>query len=479
MTSTTNDESEFPLCVDLDGTLVNTDTLVESIGHLIKSNCILLLLFPVWLVKGRPYFKKMIASHVSLDVEFLPFNEIVLAKISEVHADNRQVILCTGAHEQIAIKVADHLGVFDDVVCTTATENMTRTNKQNALVDRYGDGGYDFIGNDLKDLPAMKSARSSFLVRPTRGLFKARDTLRDASVLDPQPVRAFRTYASQIRVHQWLKNILLFLPLLAAQKFNDQSAVLACLIAFFAFGSCASSVYVLNDLMDLRADRRHPRKKFRPFASTAVPVTHGLFLIPGLLAVSAGLAIFLPSTFALTLLLYLAVSLIYNLWAKNVAVLDTIFLAGLYTVRILAGAAAIQVTPSFWLLAFSMFLFLSIALAKRYTELIELDLPDEQTVPGRQYRRIDLSTLISQGAASGYAAVLVLALYINSDEVAVNYARPAIIWLACPLLLYWINKLWLNTQRREMTDDPLIWAITNRVSRVIAVALVGLLLVAI
>jgi 4-hydroxybenzoate polyprenyltransferase len=289
----------------------------------------------------------------------------------------------------------------------------------------------------------------------------------------------WRDYAKQLRLHQWLKNALLFVPLLASQKFTDSGAIAASIAAFVAFGLCASSVYVLNDLMDLPADRRHPRKKDRPFASARIPVEHGVVLIPGLLIAGFLLALFLPWAFVGVLALYYFVTLNYNLWAKNIAVLDTLVLAGLYTLRIIAGAAAISVVPSFWLLAFSMFFFLSVAMAKRYSELVNTDLGDDDTIPGRQYRRIDLSTIMSEGAASGYAAVIILALYINSDEVAANYSHPEVIWLTCPLLLYWVNKLWLNTQRKEMTDDPLVWALENRVSRGIAVMCTLLLVIAI
>ena len=276
-----------------------------------------------------------------------------------------------------------------------------------------------------------------------------------------------------------MKNILVFVALLASQRFGELQSVLATAIGFVAFGFCASSVYVLNDLMDLPADRRHPRKRDRPFASGAIPASQGMLLIPLLAIFGFALSGFLTLEFVLVLLLYYFVSLNYNLWAKNLAVLDTLFLAGLYTLRIIAGAAAIEVIPSFWLLAFSMFFFLSVALAKRYSELINLDLESDQRVPGRQYRTVDLNTIISQGAASGYAAVLVMALYINSEEVYRNYSHPQIIWLTCPLLLYWLNKLWLNTQRREMHDDPLVWAIENRVSRGIAVIFTLLLIFAI
>jgi 4-hydroxybenzoate polyprenyltransferase len=343
----------------------------------------------------------------------------------------------------------------------------------------FGSQGYDYVGNDTADLAAMRSARKAWLVAAKPSLARLAATLGNVTtLLQPRPP-TLRDFLVQLRFHQWLKNVLVFLPLLAAHRITEAGALADAVLAFMAFCACASGVYVLNDLMDLPADRRHPRKRTRPLASGAIPARTGLLLAGTLPVVAILLATRLPYLFMAVLVAYYFVSLNYNLWAKNVAVLDTLVLAGLYTLRIIAGAAAVSVVPSFWLLAFSMFFFLSIAMAKRYSELIGLELADHEMVPGRQYNRIDLNTILSEGAASGYAAVLVLALYINSEEVRTNYSRPEVIWLICPLMLYWINKLWLNTQRREMHDDPLVWALENRVSRGIAIMSVLLLFVAI
>lgn len=240
-----------------------------------------------------------------------------------------------------------------------------------------------------------------------------------------------------------------------------------------AFCLCSSSVYVLNDMMDLRADRHHFRKKTRPFSSGELSLTVGFVLIPVLLLSSLSLALLLPRSFFLFLLCYFFFSTSYSVYLKLIPVLDVLILAGLYTLRILAGAAAISVIVSFWLLSFSMFFFLSIALAKRYNELQE----HKVEYTGRKYRQADLITLMSQGASSGHVAVLIFALYINSDEVLLHYHQPELLWFICPLLLYWISKLWLNTQRGEVHDDPLVWAVTNRVSRGIALLCAAILLV--
>lgn len=471
--------NKIPLCVDLDGTLIRSDSLIETTALMIKQHFFMILLFPIWLIRGRAQFKEEIATRTEIDAGYLPYEENVLDAIKTARADGRKIILCTGANYRYAQAVADHLKLFDDVIASSASENLTGSKKQQALTQRFGRSGYDYIGNDSKDIPAFLHARKSFLVSPTLPLRKKLASLQDAQVLVSSKMPSPGVYISQLRLHQWMKNILIFVALLTSQNFSNIEAVVAATIAFIAFGFCASSVYVLNDLMDLRADRRHPRKKKRPFASGAIPSHQGLLLVPLLAGIGFSLAIFLPVEFLMMLILYYFVSLNYNLWAKNLAVLDTLFLAGLYTLRVITGAAAISVIPSFWLLAFSMFFFLSVAMAKRYAELINLKLDSEENIPGRQYSKIDLYTIMSQGAASGYASVLVLALYINSSEVMKNYSHPEVFWLTCPLLLYWINKLWLNSQRGEMHDDPLVWALENRVSRSIAVIFILLILMAI
>lgn len=472
-------DNDVPLCVDMDGTLIRTDALVESTAQFLKHRAYLAPQIPYWLSKGRAWLKHRIAANGTLDVTHLPYEESVLELIQQARDDNRRVVLCTASNIRHARDVAHHLGLFDEVMASDEKTNLSGENKRRALVERFGEGGYDYIGNDIKDVPAFRSARKSIVVAPTRQLRRELPRLQGAEVLVEARDPTWRDYAKQLRLHQWLKNALVFVPLLASQKFTEFGAVAASITAFFAFGLCASSVYVLNDLMDLPADRRHPRKKARPFASARIPVEHGVILIPVLLLASFVLAAFLPPAFIGVLALYYFGTLNYTLWAKNIAVLDTLVLAGLYTLRIIAGSAAISVITSFWLLAFSVFFFLSVAMAKRYSELVNTDLGDDDVIPGRQYRRIDLSTIMAQGAASGYAAVIILALYINSDEVAANYSHPQVIWLTCPLLLYWVNKLWLNAQRKELADDPLVWALENRVSRGIAVMCALLLLIAI
>ncbi len=469
---------DIPLVVDMDGTLVSSDTLFEGIVELLKRKGPVIALLPWWALRGKAAVKSEIASRVALDVEFLPYNDSLLCHL-ESQRNRRKLVLCTAADYRFAGAVASHLGLFDEVLATHG-ENLDATAKARLLVDRFGESGFDYAANDSCDLSVFSKARRAIVVNPTGALKRRLSRVGNIEqTIDSRSGFAWSPHVAALRPHQWLKNLLVFVPLLATLGSSGLDQALQATLAFLAFSLVASSVYLLNDLLDLRADRRHARKRRRPFAAGTMPISHGLLLIPALLISGLVIAWQISQLFLLLLVLYLVSATAYTFWLKRVPLLDTLVLGGLYTLRVIAGAAAISVVPSPWLLAFSMFFFLSIALAKRHSELIEAgDTSSASGLPGRGYRREDSSTLISQGSASGYAAVLVLALYIDSEEIRVQYNQPQIMWLVCPLLLYWINKLWLNSQRREIDDDPVIWAVTNRVSRAIAILSVSLILLA-
>lgn len=286
------------------------------------------------------------------------------------------------------------------------------------------------------------------------------------------------TYLEALRPHQWAKNLLVFLPLLAAHEATNTALLLQAVLAFLAMSLCASGNYVINDLLDVKADRAHPRKRNRPFASGRIPVNRGPIVATVPFIAGLSLALLLPRGFLLLLGLYLVVSLSYSLYLKSVLLVDVVVLAGLYTIRIIAGGAAVSIPPSFWLLAFSMFLFLSLAMVKRYSELLEHEEVGGSYVPGRGYLRVDLDTLNALGVSGGYLAVLVLALYVNSDEVTATYTHPEAIWLVCPLLLYWISRVWIVAGRGRMHDDPLVFALKDRVTLLAAALSFAILMAA-
>ena len=472
-------EHVVPLVVDMDGTLVDSDTLFEGLVQLWKKKPQYGAIFPLWLMRGRVGFKKVLADTSPLDAAPLPYNRALIEYLREVK-QTRPVVLCTAADHRYANAVAQHLNLFDDVIATEGGINLKSTAKAQELVKRFGKGGFDYAGNDRADVAVFAEARRALVVNPTASLKRKFSDIPNADRFPEAPRKSeLAELWRALRPHQWVKNLLVYVPLLAVVSNAHASAFLLATLAFVAFSMIASSVYLLNDLIDLPSDRRHPRKRLRPFAAGTVPIQKGIILIPALLAGGFFTALLVSPLFAGVMLLYALLTLLYSFLFKRIVLLDTLVLAGLYTLRILAGAAAIAVIPSVWLLSFSMFLFLSLALAKRHSELMEMDdsLPGHG-IPGREYRSDDLVILISQGTASGYSAVLVLALYVNSDTVRQQYRHPEIIWLICPLVLYWINKLWLNSQRRQIYDEPIVWAIRNRVSRSIAITSVGLLLLA-
>jgi 4-hydroxybenzoate polyprenyltransferase len=282
-----------------------------------------------------------------------------------------------------------------------------------------------------------------------------------------------------LRPHQWAKNLLLLVPLLAAHRAADTAALRAALLGAVDFCLCASAMYVLNDLLDLEADREHPRKSLRPFASGELSVATGLALSAALLAAGVAISLTLPAKFQLALAAYCALALAYSFILKRLLLLDALALAGLYTLRIIAGGAATNVALSFWLLLFSVFLFLSLAFVKRYAELEDLRRRQRLQALGRGYHVEDLAVLWSFGTVSGYLSVLVLALYINSPEIQALYRHPKAVWMLCVLVLYWISRVWMTAHRGGMHDDPVLYALRDRVSLGLAVLAAVTVIVAI
>lgn len=460
-----NNPISLPLCVDLDGTLIKTDLLLESFLVLFKNKPWIIFLIPFWVIKGKAYLKERISREVDLDVSALPYCGSLVTLLRQEHERGRSLVLATASHEKYALAVSKYLGFFDEVIATSESSNLSGIGKANRLVARFGNGEFDYVGNAKVDLKIWRHARQVIVVNPEFGVERSvRKIFPSAQIIvDRKPILGALFRA--LRIHQWLKNVLVFVPLIAAHKISDFWSILPGLAAFFAFGLCASSVYILNDLLDLESDRHHTTKSKRPFASGDVPILMGLCMLFVLLgsAIAISLA-WLPSYFLFCLGIYYLLTTIYSFWAKNKIVVDVMFLAGLYTMRILAGAAAINVKSSFWILAFSMFIFLSLAMVKRYAELFVVLKSGKGKARGRGYLVDDLPLIQSLGGSSGYLSVLVLALYINSPEVHLLYSHPEILWGLCPMLLFWISRIWFKTHRGEMYDDPIIFAAKDFVS---------------
>lgn len=460
-------DNKKPLVVDLDGTLLKSDMLLETGLAFLRKQPARFYLPLLWLLRGgKAGLKANLAEEVHVDVANLPFNESVLAWLREEKLRGRSLVLATATHRIYAEKIGEHLGLFDRVLATDDATNLSASRKRDALVDAFGKEGFDYVGNSHDDIAVWEAANAAIVVNPEIGVAeRAAAVKNNVRVMETRGGVA-KAWLKQLRLHQWLKNVLIFIPLVAAHKLDSLPLLLNTVLAFFFFSLCASSVYLLNDLLDLNEDRRHPRKRFRPFAAGTLPIKAGIIVFP-LLLLSAfvGSYVLLPPMFTAGLALYYAVTLAYSLLLKRAMMVDVVTLAALYTIRIIAGAFATGLELTFWLLAFSMFMFLSLALVKRYAELrMVKSKADDEKVSGRGYYPSDLGMLASLGAASGYLSVMVLALYIQEGSTANLYAHPKYIWLACPLLLFWVSRTWMLTHRGHMHDDPVVFAVKDRIS---------------
>lgn len=464
-----------PLVVDLDGTLVRSDLLVESAFAHLGHNPLRVVGLLSAIRRGKAALKAEIAAKTDIDVAHLPYDEDVVSLIRQSHAAGNQVYLASASNERYVRAVADHLGLFDGWFASNDNENLSSGSKARRLVEAFGEGGFDYIGNGRADLAVWTVASRRIAVRASRTVrSKLVDMDPDASVLENAMGRT-RAWIKLLRVHQWAKNALVFVPLVTAQRF-DLLAFGEAIGAFFAFSLAASAIYILNDLVDLDADRKHPSRKRRPLAAGTVPITKAMLLIPALLVVGVIGALTIAPSLAAVLLAYLLLTTAYTFVLKRKMLVDVLALASLYTIRVVAGAVAISVPMSEWLLSFSMFIFTALALIKRYVELtarIDEGLSDPTN---RNYRKSDLDIVAALAAAAGFNSVTVFALYISSDVVRPLYRYPQALWLICLILMYWLGRALLMAHRRMMDDDPIVFALRDWNSYV-ALGLIGLILI--
>ncbi len=467
-----------PICVDLDGTLVKSDTLIDSLLVLARTHPLLLLRLPAHVLRGKAEFKAFVTEHVALDVAHLPYNRKLLHFLQNEHARGREIYLATGANVRLARRIADHLEIFQDVLASNGTQNLTGSTKLDSLRRRFGNTGFIYVGNDTPDLPVMAGAAESMVANPSRSL---RTRLRAQGIT---PSRAFeersrllRSLVKALRPHQWAKNLLVLLPPLLAH--NHSARLLgSAVLAFVSFCCTASGTYILNDLLDIETDRRSPQKRLRPFASGDLAPAGGLVAIVLLLTIGFAAAQFLPAAFFFWLLLYLGSTLFYSLYLKRIALVDVVILSGLYTLRLLAGGAATDTLISHWLAGFAIFLFLSLAIVKRFAELENLRLSGSQLENGRGYLMSDIEQIRAFGTASAFAAVVVFANYISSQDVTTLYHHPQRLWLIVPFMVLWLCRVWLLASRGELDEDPVAFALTDAASLAMGVAVVTFVLLA-
>ena len=464
-----------PLCVDLDNTLVKTDTLFEGWVALLSKNLFALFSTMSWLILGRASLKEKIAKASPLDPQTLPYNEELISYLKQEKAQGRKIVLATAAHEVYAKPIAEHLGLFDQVICTKYGNNVKGNTKAKVLIEQFGEKSFDYIGDAKADIPVWKAAASSMYVGINPAQHEAVLQTKFEKTFNQYKANfSIKTFIKLIRVHQWVKNLLIFVPLLLAHQINNFEKLSSLFIAFFSFSFGASSLYIINDLLDIASDRQHASKKFRPIPAGIISIPSALAVAALLFTLSICLSLLATPMFFPVVLVYCILSFTYSTKVKKIAIADILFLAGLYTVRIFAGGIAAQVEVSEWLLAFSMFFFLSLACVKRYAEISG---KGKGKIPGRGYTSSDEPLISQAGIASGYLSVLVLAFYINNPQVTTLYVAPAILWVLCPLLLYWITRIWLIAHRGLLHHDPIVFALKDKTSYAIGIIASALLII--
>ncbi len=453
-----------PLAVDLDGTLIRTDMMWESLVRLLRHHPLRALGSLFALRHGRAVFKERIAAQVQVPPANVPYHIAFLAWLKAQKATGRKLVLATASDRNMAGPIAAHVGLFDDVMASDGKVNLRNAAKQRALNERFGIRGYDYAGNSKDDLGVWPGAREAVVVNAPETLAQKAATVTKVGATFLDHSSRGKALFRALRPHQWIKNLILFVPVLTSHQFQNQTVLGHALLAFVTFCLAASAVYLWNDLLDLDADRHHATKRNRPFASGDLPLQYGLVGAPLLLLAALGLAFTLSPGFAGITALYFFISTSYSWRLKQIALLDVLFLAGLYTLRLVAGHIATGIVWSNWLLAFSMCIFLSLALMKRFQEIQSVREQNGHELKGRGYTAAHHGLVVGTGIGSGVAAVIVLGLYVNSAKVVELYAQPKLLLLACPLLLVWICRVWLLTYRGKMHDDPTAFAFKDWVS---------------
>ncbi|MDC1198817.1 UbiA family prenyltransferase [bacterium] len=474
---------DIALAVDLDGTLLRSDTLYDSFFDVLSRDLVGALSAVTALKDGKAALKAALADRAEIEPENLPYEPAVLALIEEARAAGRKTVLVSASDQRLVQAIADHLGVFDEAHGSDGARNLSGAAKADWLAERFGEKGFDYVGDGIVDLPVWARARRALTAGAPGRVRAAVDKAHpDAVHIAPQDAgAAAKALLRAMRPHQWVKNLLVFLPALAGHRLNEDTIGPA-IGAFVAFCLVASSVYLLNDLLDLKSDRAHSKKHARPLASGAARLAHGVVMAPALLAGGFGVALAMgQGDFVLVLLVYWLITLAYSLYLKRQLVIDILTLAALYTIRVIGGGAATGLVLSPWLFALAIFLFLSLAAIKRQAELVNSIKQGKTDLNGRAYRADDLPIIAMFATSAGYMAVMVMALFVSGERVRkihqstiAVYNSPLILWLICPVLLYWISRVVMLTHRGRMNEDPVMFALRDPIS-----LLCGFLMVAI
>ncbi|UTW44891.1 UbiA family prenyltransferase [bacterium SCSIO 12696] len=464
-------QTSAPIFVDMDGTLIKGDIALElaarSLKHLNRFAALLKALF-----KGRSDFKRYLADHYSFSAKYLPYNSEVVEYLKTQKALGRKVILATASDEAIAQQVANHLGIFDAVIASSPGKNLKGDAKLAKIQEMAGTGEFEYIGDSKADLPIWEAASYRGFVNPSANISQLTQDHSKTTVDVRNKPPLLKIICKAARPHQWAKNCLIFVPLIFSHQYLDIASVGLSVVAFFAFSFCASGIYIVNDLLDIESDRTHPEKKNRPFASGNLSIRAGA-ISSAILILSAFLAcsLLLNTKTVIVLSVYFLITNLYSFYLKHYSTIDVISLTCLYTIRIVAGSTVIAAPLSPWLLNFSVFFFLSLAYMKRYIEVSSLS--DQEKVNGRNYKKDEIDVIMTTGIVNGGLATLTLSLYLNSEYVVESYASPQILWLICPLLLFWIYRAWLWAKRGKISMDPVVFALKDKIS-LVSVLLAGI-----
>ena len=464
--------------VDLDGTLIRSDLFFESILIFLRQKPLNFIRLMCWLIMGRSVAKALVARNVRLDIASLPYESELIDYIKLQRKQGHRIVLATASHWSYANQVADHLGLFDEVMATTAKLNLKGSAKLQQIENRVKGEPFAYAGDSAADRPIWNAASANIHVNSRSSdiaLSHSRNKLEKTIQSRPSAVKAF---VRTMRIHQYAKNALIFVPLITAHRYGDSAAVVASFWAFLCFSLCASGVYFLNDLLDLSADRQHTNKRNRPLASGELSLTVGAVgavCLPLFAFITA--VLILPTNFVAVLAAYFIITSAYSFYLKSIATTDVITLAVLFTLRVIAGATVLEIMLSSWLLAFSVFIFVSLAYLKRYVEVSTLS-NREENAKGRGYTFDDRESLFILGATNSTISVLVLSLYISSPAVSIYYPNSQALWVLCLLMLYWSNHIWVEARRGKIHHDPVIFALRDPVSRGVLLAFAVVILIA-
>ncbi len=467
-----------PLYVDLDGTLIKTDLLFEGIFLLLRQNPMWVFALPIWFLGGRAKLKSEIARRTEINVDLLPVNEEFLAYLQNEKNDGRTLILISASDQQAVDKVGERFQLFEQCIGSDGKTNLKSKAKLSRIREMNGGQEFAYAGNSSADISVWAEAGEVIRVNCSDTLGAASLTDKHAKLFDER-LNTFPSLWRALRPHQWIKNGLLFIPLILAHRVNDLHLLEHAVIAFICFSLTASSVYLLNDLLDLESDRKHANKRYRPLASGELPIQLGLLIMPTLLVLAILIAHLLPVDFVAVLGIYWSLTLLYSFVLKRLFLLDVVILSGLYTLRLVAGATAVHVQASPWLLAFSTSLFLGLAIMKRVIELVNREDSNKESLPGRAYSNKHLKFLSALGVMASMLSVLIFAFYIDAEETKMLYSTPLVLWPICGLLSLILFRIWCFAIEGELQDDPVLFAVSDRPSQVATVLMFAILWIAI